>query len=152
MDSQQVRNFFAEYVIAQAIELTNETRGPIKYSTGRLIRNDIMRQMGSYDFQMKDLLPVIQEKLSDRLDGYTIPNLNQFYNQQVKTYQDYITSNMLAIPIYDARFARNEIVKINAPQQLFVKVDDVEDIAAGRPANLRNPDVKRQIDVFIPRQ
>lgn len=90
MDSQQVRNFFAEYVIAQAIELANETKGPIKYSTGRLIRNDIMRQMGSYNFQMKDLPSCNSGKTICRLDGYTIPNLNQFYNQQVKTYQDYI--------------------------------------------------------------
>ena len=152
MESQSTRNFFAEYLIAQAIEVANNAKGPIKYSTGRLIRNDIMRQMGSYNFQMKDLLPVIQEKLSERLDGYTVPNMNQFYNQQVKTFQDYITSNMLAIPIYDARFARNEIVKINGTQQLFVKVDDVEDIAGGRPVNLRNPEVMRQMDVFIPRE
>ena len=152
MESQSTRNFFAEYLIAQAIEVANNAKGPVKYSTGRLIRNDIMRQMGSYNFQMKDLLPVIQEKLSERLDGYTVPNMNQFYNQQVKTFQDYITSNMLAIPIYDARFARNEIVKINGTQQLFVKVDDVEDIAGGRPVNLRNPEVMRQMDVFIPRE
>ena len=82
MESQSTRNFFAEYLIAQAIEVANDVKGPIKYSTGRLIRNDIMRQMGSYNFQMKDLLPVIQEKLSERLDGYTVPNMNQFYKDE----------------------------------------------------------------------
>lgn len=152
MDSQGTRNFFAEYVIAQALEVANEKKGPIKYSTGRLIRNDIMRTMGSYNFQMKDLLPVIQDKLAERLDGFTIPNLSGFYNEKVKVFQDYIVSNMLPLPIYDGRFARNEIVKLNAPQQLFVKVDDVEDIADGKPSNLRNADVMQQIDVFIPRE
>ena len=44
MESQSTRNFFAEYLIAQAIEVANDVKGPIKYSTGRLIRNDIMRQ------------------------------------------------------------------------------------------------------------
>ena len=47
MDSQGTRNFFAEYIIAQAIELANDERGPIKYSTGRMIRNDVMRHFGS---------------------------------------------------------------------------------------------------------
>lgn len=151
MDSQGTRNFFAEYVIAQAIELANETKGPIKYSTGRLIRNDIMRHFGSYNFEMKDLLPVLQEKLSARLDGYNIPNINTFYKNQIAIYQNYLTSNLLAIPIYDARFARNEVVKLNAPKQLFVKVDDVEDLANGIPANLRKPEIMSQIDVFLPR-
>ena len=127
-------------------------KGPIKYSTGRLIRNDIMRTMGSYNFQMKDLLPVIQDKLAERLDGFTIPNLSNFYNEQVKVFQNYIVSNMLPIPIYDGRFARNEIVKLNAPQQLFVKVDDVDDIANGIPSNLRDAQVMQQMDVFIPRE
>lgn len=152
MESQGVRNFFAEYVIAQAIEVANEARGPIKYSTGRAIRNDIMRQMGSYNFQMKDLLPVIQEKLASNLDGYQIPNLNRFYAEQIKIYQGYLGAGVLAIPIYDGRFARNEVVKTHAPEQLFVRVDQVEDIAGGRPANLRKPEVMSQIDVVLPRE
>ena len=99
MDSQGTRNFFAEYVIAQAIELANDERGPIKYSTGRMIRNDVMRHFGSYNFEMKDMLPVLQEKLSERLGGYQIPNINNFYKNQIGVYQNYLIGNMLPIPI-----------------------------------------------------
>ena len=152
MDSQGTRNFFAEYIIAQAIELANDERGPIKYSTGRMIRNDVMRHFGSYNFEMKDMLPVLQEKLSERLGGYQIPNVGNFYKNQIGVYQNYLIGNMLPIPIYDARFARNEVVKLNAPKQLFVKVDDVEDLAEGKPSKLRDLDVMSKIDVYVERQ
>lgn len=152
MESKSTRNFFAEYLIAQAIEEANTAKGPIKYSTGRNIRDNIMREMGTYNFEMKDLLPVMQQKLSEQLDGYQVPNINQFYKDKVQEFQNHLTSNMLPLPIYDGRFARNEVVKVNAPQQICVKVDDVEDLADGKPSNLRNPDVMRQIDVYLPRE